>query len=190
MTLAVYTVRKIASQHPLLADVSLILAGSLVVAASAQIRIFLPNTPVPITLQTLAILLIGATLGTWRGMAAVATYVAAGGLGLPFFAGFGGGALALLGPTGGYLLGFVLAAGLVGWLAERKLDRKWSSALPMFLAGQLIIYLCGMIWLSHFVGGIAPALAAGVLPFLVGDGIKVAVSILALPAAWRMFHNQ
>jgi len=186
MTLAVQIEKKLAIQNSWLKDVALIVVGSLLIAASAQVRIYLPGTPVPLTLQTLVVLLIGAAFGAWRGGAAAATYLAAGSLGLPFFAGLKGGALALLGPTGGYLLGFVLAAILVGWLAEQRLDRKWTSALPVFLAGLAVIYLCGTLWLSLFVGGISQALAAGVMPFIFGDLIKISAAGLFLPAAWRL----
>ena len=184
MTLAVHALEKM-HRRSLAADAALILAGSLLIAGSAQVRVYLPNTPVPITLQTLAVLLIGAVYGPWRGMAAVVTYLAAGSLGLPFFAGLNGGAIALLGPTGGYLAGFVLAAGLVGWLADRKFDRTVAGALPMFLVGQLAIYLCGALWLTQFVGGLAPAVATGILPFVAGDLIKICLAMLALPLAWR-----
>ncbi len=185
MTLAARIENKFAIRHTWVMDAALILTGSLLIAASAQVRFYLPNTPVPVTLQTLVVLLIGAALGSWRGMAAAAVYVAAGSLGLPFFAGLKGGALALLGPTGGYLLGFVLATSLVGWMAERKLDRTVLSALPMFLAGQVVIYLCGTLWLSQFVGGFSQAMLVGVLPFVVGDAIKMVAAILILPASWQ-----
>lgn len=184
MTLAVHVLEKM-HRRSLAADIALILAGSLLIAGSAQVRFYLPNTPVPITLQTLAVLLIGAAYGSWRGMAAVVTYLAAGSLGLPFFAGLKGGAIALLGPTGGYLAGFVLAAGLVGWLAEHKFDRTVAGALPMFLGGQLVIYLCGVLWLAQFVGGFAPAVATGILPFIAGDLVKISFAMLALPLVRR-----
>lgn len=186
MTLAVHTVRKIAHRHAALADLGLILAGSLVVAASAQVRFFLPQTPVPVTLQTLAILLVGAALGTWRGMTSVILYIAAGILGLPFFAGLNGGTLALLGPTGGYLLGFVLAAGSVGWLAEHQFGRTLSSSILMFVAGQMVIYLFGILWLSGFVGGLNQAVFAGFLPFVLGDALKLTAAIWLLPTVWRL----
>lgn len=176
-------------KHSILAEISLVLTGSLLIAASAQVRFYLPNTPVPVTLQTLAVLLIGAVLGSRRGMAAAGTYMTLGSLGLPFFAGLNGGALALLGPTGGYLFGFVLAAGLVGWLAERKADRQMLSSLPMLLAGMGVIYLCGSLWLSQFVGGFGLAITAGVLPFVLGDLLKILLASFVLPAAWRMIRR-
>ena len=190
MTLFVQTVKRLTNRNSILAEVALIMTGSILIAASAQIRFYLPNTPVPVTLQTLTVLLIAAVLGSWRGVAAVVTYIAAGSLGLPFFAGLKGGPITLLGPTGGYLLGFVVAAGLVGWMAKRKVYYNLLSAIPMFLAGQVVIYVFGTIWLSQFVGSISQALTVGVLPFIPGDIIKVVVGILILPTTWRIFRNQ
>ena len=186
MTIATHLINKMSEKRTALAEISLVLTGSLLIAASAQVKFYLPNTPVPVTLQTLAVLLIGAVLGCRRGMAAAATYVTLGSLGLPLFAGMNGGALALLGPTGGYLFGFVLAAGLVGWLAERKADRRLTSSLPMFLAGLTVIFLCGSLWLSQFVGGFGPAISTGILPFLAGDAVKMLLAAFLLPAAWRL----
>ncbi len=136
MTLAVTVSRKIGLRASLLTDAALILLGSLFVAALAQARIYLPFTPVPITGQTFAVLLIGAVLGSRRGAAAIGLYIAEGALGLPFFAGGNAGWAALAGPTGGYLIGFIAAAFLVGLLTERGLDRRFRTALPAFLTGS------------------------------------------------------
>ena len=166
-------------------DILLVVGGSLLVAGMAQVRIPLPFTPVPITGQTFAVLLVGATLGAKRGAASLALYLLLGLAGLPFFAGGASGVTTLVGPTGGYLVGFIVAAYLVGLLAARGLDRRIPSALLAFLAGESVIYLFGVAWLSVYLG-FQQALVAGLLPFLVGDAIKLAASALVLPAAWAL----
>ena len=165
-------------------DLILIAGGSLLVAALAQVRIPLPFTPVPLTGQTLGVLLVGAALGSRRGAASLGLYLVVGLLGLPVFTGWGSGLAHLAGPTGGYLLGFILAAFGVGWLCERKLDRRWTTAIIPFLAGEILIYLCGLSWLAVFVGT-ERVLAAGLWPFLPGDLLKMLLAALAMPVAWR-----
>src|ERR1035437_1067738 len=125
-------------------DILLVIGGSLCVAGMAQIRITLPFTPVPITGQTCAVLLVGAALGARRGAASLLLYLIQGLLGLPFFAGGASGLAYFLGPTVGYLVGFVAAAGLVGLLAARGLDRRIPTALLAFLAGEAVIYIFGV----------------------------------------------
>ena len=170
-----------------LRDALLVLGASLFVAALAQVRIPLPFTPVPITGQTLGVLLIGALLGARRGAAALMLYLAEGLAGLPVFAAGSGGASSLFGPTGGYLLSFVLAAWLVGWLCERGLERTLRTAWLPFLLGEAAIYLLGVPWLAFFVGGLGKAVALGLAPFVVGDLCKMLLAAALLPAAWRTF---
>jgi len=160
-------------------DVALIAGFSLLIGLSAQLAIPLPFTPVPVTLQTLVVLVAGFLLGSWRGALAVLAYLGEGLAGLPLFSAGTGGLAHLLGPTGGYILGFLLAAFVVGWLAERVLAALPRAALrpPVaFLAGTAVIYLCGATWLGAFVGA-GKAVSLGVLPFLAGDAVK-------LLAAW------
>ncbi|GAB4527565.1 MAG: biotin transporter BioY [Anaerolineales bacterium] len=166
-------------------DLLLILSGSLLVALLAQVRISLPFTPVPITGQTMGVLLTGALLGSRRGTAALLLYLLEGLAGLPVFAGGAGGAAHLMGATGGYLLGFVLAAWLVGALCERGLERTWRTAWLPFLAGEALIYLAGVPWLAFFVGGMHKAVTLGLLPFLPGDALKAMLAAALLPAAWH-----
>jgi len=166
-------------------DLLLIIAGVLLLAALAQVEIVLPFTPVPITGQTFGVLLIGAALGSRRGAASILAYITAGALGLPFFAGGGSGLRILTGATAGYLAGFVAAAFAVGWLSERGLERRVRTSIIPFLAGTIIIYACGVVWLSVVVGGLSEAIRLGVLPFLPGDALKLVAASLALPAAWR-----
>jgi biotin transport system substrate-specific component len=163
----------------------LIVLGALFVAALAQVEIPLPFTPVPITGQTFGVLLVGAALGSKRGAASLASYLVMGLLGLPFLAGGAHGLTIVLGATGGYLIGFIVAAYVVGLLAERGMERNVRTSLIPFLAGTVIIYACGVTWLTILLGSFSKAVAAGLLPFLVGDAIKLVAASVALPAAWK-----
>ncbi len=169
--------------------VALTIGFALLTAAAAQVRIPLPFTPVPITGQTFAVLLSGAALGATWGGASQLLYVFMGAAGLPFFAGGEGGLTYATGATGGYLVGFILAAIAVGYLAERQQDRTVASAIPAFLTGNLIIYAAGVPWLYRSVESITSgeaALAAGFTPFIAGDLVKIVIAGLLLPAAWKM----
>jgi biotin transporter BioY len=163
-------------------SVVLMLAGSWMVALLAQVQIAIGL--VPITGQTLGVLVVGMLLGSRRGAASLVMYLVQGAAGLPFFSA-GGGPLRFLGPTGGYLVGFALAAFVVGALSERGWDRQvWRTAAAMVL-GNLVIYACGLLWLARFVPGDA-LLGTGLVPFLLGDALKIGVAMLILPAAWRL----
>lgn len=167
------------------ADAVLILAGSALVALSAQVVVPLPFTPVPITGQTFGVLFVGALLGSRRGALALAAYLLEGAAGLPVFAG-GGSTLAwLAGPTAGYLWSYPVAAWLTGRLAERGWDRRPATAALALGAGNAVIYAVGLPWLAFFVG-FERVLAAGLLPFLPGDLVKIAVAAGALSGAWRL----
>jgi biotin transport system substrate-specific component len=162
----------------LLREALLVGAGVALLALAAHLRILLPFTVVPITGQTFAVLLLGAAYGWRRGGVTVALYLAAGLAGLPVFADVAGLA------TAGYLVGFLLAAVVVGWLAERGWDRHSVTALAALLAGEVVIYACGLPWLARFVGW-QHVIAAGLLPFLPGDALKLVAAALVLPAAWQ-----
>src|SRR5688572_10025428 len=129
-------------------DIALVVGGALLTAVCAQISIPVPGSPVPVTGQTFAVMLCGAGLGAVRGSAAMALYWLLGMIGLPFYADGEGGIHAAFGATGGYLVGFMLAAFVVGRLAEARLDREPIKALPLFAAGQLIIFAIGVPWLA------------------------------------------
>lgn len=169
------------------ASAAAVVGFALFTALMAQLEIPLWFTPVPITGQTLAVLLTGAALGLRRGAAAQALYVGLGAIGLPFYSGGDGGWVAATGATGGYLVGFVLAAALVGALAERRHDRSVLTAVPAFLTGTVVIYLCGVGWLAGFLDvGAVRAMELGLVPFVVGDLVKVALAGVLLPTAWRL----
>jgi biotin transport system substrate-specific component len=167
-----------------LRDLSLILLGSLFVAFFARIEI--PMQPVPITGQTFAVLLVGALLGSKRGAAAMAVYLFEGAIGLPFFAGGASGIGILTGATAGYLLGFIGAAYVIGLLAEKGLERSVRTSIIPFLAGTLVVYLFGVTWLSVVLGSLSQAIQYGLVPFLLGDVIKLIAAALVLPAAWKL----
>jgi biotin transport system substrate-specific component len=169
-----------------LRDLILIVFGALFVAVLAQVKIPLPFTPVPLTGQTFAVLLVAAALGSKRGAASMAFYVALGALGLPVFAGGASGMAYLSGATLGYLIGFVLAAYVVGLLAERGLERSVRTSVIPFLVGTVIIYICGVSWLAIILGSFSKAITAGFVPFVIGDVIKLIAAALALPAAWKL----
>jgi biotin transport system substrate-specific component len=174
----------------LAADATRVVLGSLLVALCAQISI--PLQPVPITGQTLGVLLVGALLGSRLGAVALLAYIGEGLLGLPVYAGglsawspSLSGVPVIVGPTLGYLVGFVPAAALVGWLAERGWDRRVLTTVGAMLLGNLVIYACGLAGLSRFVS--AAALPTyGLWPFLPGDALKIALAATALPGAWAL----
>jgi biotin transport system substrate-specific component len=172
-------------RQALLYDATLILAGSLLIGLSARLAIRLPFSPVPITGQTLAVLLAGALLGSRRGALSVLAYLGEGVAGLPVFAGGAGGIAHLAGPTGGYLAGFVLAALVVGWLAERGWDRHPGTTALAMLLGSAAIYVPWLPWLAAFVGG-ERALVLGLYPFLAGDLLKLALAAALLPIGWKV----
>lgn len=166
-------------------DVLLVVGGVALVGLLAQVRIPLPFTPVPITGQTFGVLLIGAALGARRAAASLALYLALGAAGLPVFAGGAGGLARFAGPTAGYLVGFLAAGWLLGWLAERGWGRGLQSSMPLFVLGQAVIYLFGVGWLAILIGWPA-ALVEGLLPFLPLDAVKVALAAAVLPSTWRL----
>jgi biotin transport system substrate-specific component len=169
---------------------ALVVAFSLFIALSAQVVVPLPFTPVPITLQTFAVLLTGALLGSRLGSLALVAYLVEGAAGLPFFRGGNGGWLYLaVSPTAGYLLAYPLAAFVTGWLAERGWDRKFLTAAAAIAIGSVVILFGGWLGLLRFYA--APqAFALGVAPFIVGDMVKIALAAAALPSGWALLKRK
>lgn len=171
-------------------NVALVVGGALVTAACAQVVIPLqPFSPVPITGQTFAVLLVAAALGPVRGLSSLGLYVLLG-LTLPFYAGGASGPEVIVGATGGYLLSYPLVGLVVGALARRGWDRSpWWTA-GAFLIGSAVIYAVGVPWLAVVAGfGPGEALAKGLAPFIVGDVLKAALAAGLLPAAWHLANR-
>jgi biotin transport system substrate-specific component len=167
--------------------VALVVGFALLTAAAAQVAVPLPWTPVPLTGTTFAVLLAGATLGWKAGAASQLLYNLLALAGLPFYQDANSGWTYATGATGGYLVGFVVAAALVGLLAERHQDRNVVTAIPAMLAGTALVYLFGVTWLGHVLGADATtALEKGMLPFVIGDTVKLLVAGALLPTAWRL----
>jgi biotin transport system substrate-specific component len=161
--------------------------GSLFIAICAQITIHLPL--VPITMQTFAVLAVGAAFGMRLGAATLALYVLEGTLGLPVFAEFRAGPAVLMGPTGGYLIGFIIAAALVGWFAERGYDRRVLTMFGVMMLGAAVLYIPGLLWLAQYTG-YDKVLELGLYPFLWGDLLKAALAAMAFPAAWSFLSRR
>ena len=171
------------SRRPsLAADLAWITGFSLLTAALAQVRIPIPFNPVPLTGQTFAVLLAGAVLGSRRGFLSQALYLAEGAAGLPVFAGGAASLAHLMGPTGGYLWSFPLAAALVGWLVELGASRSVVKLAVALAAADLVILCCGSLWLGHFFSmPWREAWRLGFYPFLMGDALKIALVGISLP---------
>jgi biotin transport system substrate-specific component len=171
----------------------LALGGSWLVAGLAQLEVRLPFTPVPVTGQTLGVLLVGASLGAGLGAVSLALYLAHGAIGLPFFSGGAGGMefLGLAAVTGGYLWGFVLSAAVVGRLAERGWDRSIRSSIGAMFLGELVLYVVAIPWLMGAIDvPLGEALELGLAPFVVGDALKLLLAAGLLPAAWRLTRRR
>lgn len=159
-------------------DIALIFGGSLVLALSAQVAVLLPFSPVPVTLQTFAVLMIGALLGPWRASLSVLTYIMEGAVGLPVFALGRGGFIVLSGPTGGYLVGFIAAAYITGLLAERGWNRRATTTVFAMVLGHATIYPFALLWLCCLTGINSAVLTMGLYPFIVGDLLKIVLAVI------------
>jgi biotin transport system substrate-specific component len=169
--------------HTLVRQLLLVVGGAAFVGLAAQIAIPLPFTPVPLTLQTFAVLLTGAALGSMRGALAMALYAVVGVLGVPWFA---EGSSGFAAPSFGYILGFIAAAFIVGRIAEGGATRSVGRSAGLMVVGNLVIYAIGATWLKFALGvDFATAIALGVTPFLIGDAIKLAAAAGLLPLTWR-----
>jgi biotin transport system substrate-specific component len=169
----------------ILREVAIILSFACITALCAQASFWIG--PVPITGQTFGAILAGSLLGSRRGALSQLSYLIIGATGLPFWFALGGpiGILRLIGPTAGYLYGFVVEAFVIGWLMEKGWGKQLYKTIPAMLAGEVVLYTCGVAWLSAFI----PAyrlLQAGLYPFIVGDSIKMALASSTLPAGWAI----
>jgi biotin transport system substrate-specific component len=175
--------------NKLLVRVALVLAGSMLLFISAKFEV--PVGPVPFTMQTFVVLTLGMTLGWRLGALAVLAYLAEGAMGLPVFAQTpekGLGLAYMAGPTGGYLLGFVLAAAATGWLAERGWDRFFLTTALAMLIGNALIYAPGLAWLAYLIGA-EQAVQFGLAPFIVGDVLKLLLGAATVPLCWRLLRR-
>lgn len=172
----------------LVRDIALVVGAAALTGIAAQVLIPLPFTPVPITLQTFTVLLAGAALGPIRGGLSMLLYLVVGLAGVPWFSEQRSGWEFA---SFGYIVGFVLAATLVGWLARRGLDRSIVGAIGIMVLGNLVIYVIGVAWLANQLSVDLPtALEFGAWPFLIGDGLKIALAAGLLPAAWWLAGNR
>jgi biotin transport system substrate-specific component len=175
----------------ILRNVILALAGTALLTLSAKIQV--PFYPVPMTMQTFMVLTLGMAYGWRLGGATLLLYLAEGAMGLPVFAGTpekGIGVAYMLSGTGGYLIGFVLAAALCGWLAERGWDRRFMTTALALLIGNIAIYVPGLLWLGGLFGWDKPILEWGLTPFLLGDLTKLLLAAVALPIVWRLLKHR
>jgi biotin transport system substrate-specific component len=168
-------------------NVVLVALGVLLTALLAQVSIPVPGSPVPITGQTLAVVLTAAALGPVRGVAVQAFYILSALVGLPFYSEASGGVDVVFGATGGYVVGFLPAAFLIGLAARRGADRNLLKSVPLFVAGQAVIFAVGVPWLAVSTGmSASQALDAGFYPFILGGIVKAAVAGAVLGTAWRL----
>jgi biotin transport system substrate-specific component len=162
-----------------------VVLGAGAVGALAQVSI--PLWPVPITGQTLGVLVVASLLGLWRGVSAMVLYAAAGAAGLPWFSEASSGVSVILGPTGGYILGFIVAAALTGWLAQRNWDRKILGGIVAFLAGSVSVFALGLPWLAASLGlTLEETLEFGLYPFIIGGVIKAVVAAGLIRGGWQI----
>ena len=178
-------IRPTEKTRALIYDAVLVLAGSLLMAALSLLSVSVPGSGVPITAQTLGVMLIGALLGWKRGSASMALFLAEGLAGLPVFAGAGAGFAYMTGPTAGYLVGFVMAAGLIGWLAERGWDRSPVKALVAMSVGHVLLFVPGVAWLAVLFGA-EKAIAVGLTPFIAATLLKTALGAALMQASWMV----
>jgi biotin transport system substrate-specific component len=178
------------SDQRLHVDAVVVGAGAALISLAAQVSIPLPFTPVPITGQTFAVLLVGASLGTARGGSSALLYVLLGIAGAPVYAHGASGWAVITGASGGYLVSYPFASALTGFLAERRWDRRFSAAIGAMLTGNVLIYLFGLPWLAVVLhAGLEKTLEYGLYPFVPGDVFKLYLAAALLPGAWRIVER-
>lgn len=178
-------------QSTLLTKAAFVAGGTLFISALAQVSIPIPGSPVPVTGQTLGVLLIGTSYGASLGLITFATYLLAGIAGAPVFAGASFGFEKIAGATGGYLVGMLISTYVLGFLADRHLDQRFKTSLPSMLIGTIIVFTFGLLWLAHFTGkDWAWTINAGLTPFIFGEILKIAIAATSLPIAWRFVNRK
>ena len=184
-TLSRLTLADRAIPRGLVTDAALVAGGAVLTAGAAQLAV--PLWPVPITGQTLAVLVVGGTLGATRGALSMVLYAVLGLVGLPVFSDGASGVSVIAGPTGGYIVGFIFAAALTGWLAERQWDRKILRGVLAFAAGTVVTFAFGLPWLSFALqANLQETLAWGLYPFIVGGIVKAVLAAGILRGAWSL----
>ena len=174
-----------------LSNAVLVVSGVLGLAALAQIAIPVPGSPVPVTGQTLGVLILGTTYGSTLGVTTFALYMLAGIAGAPVFANSGHGLDRIVGATGGYLIGMLIATFVLGQLARFRLDQKFLTALPSMLIGTVITFSFGLVWLQQYTEqSWSWTINAGLTPFIVGEALKIAIAGTSLPAIWRVVNRK
>ena len=174
-----------------LTNAVLVVSGILGLAALAQIAVPVPGSPVPVTGQTLGVLLLGTTYGSTLGFTTFAVYILAGIAGAPVFANSGHGLDRLVGATGGYLVGMLVATFVLGQFARFRLDQKFFTALPSMLVGTVITFSFGLVWLHQYTGqSWSWTISAGLTPFIIGEALKIAIAGTSLPAMWRLVNRK
>ena len=178
------------SKNQIMRNLALVLAGTMLLYLSAKLKI--PLDPVPFSMQTFVVLALGMVYGWKLGVLTILAYILEGALGLPVFAGTpekGIGLAYLVGPTGGYLLGFIFAAGVTGYLAERGWDRNFLTTTMTMVIGNIVIYIFGLLWLSKLLG-IELAIKFGLIPFIAGDIFKILLAAILLPLCWKLIDRR
>lgn len=174
-----------------LSNAVLVVSGVLGMALLAQIAVPVPGSPVPVTGQTLGVLILGTAYGSTLGVTTFAMYILAGIAGAPVFANSGRGFESIVGATGGYLIGMLVATFVLGQLARFRLDQKFLTALPSMLIGTVTTFLFGLVWLQQYTGqSWSWTIKAGLTPFIIGEILKIAIAGTALPAVWRVVNRK
>lgn len=172
-----------------LMDIVLVAAGAALTAIAAQVQV--PLWPVPITAQTLAVLLVGSSLGALRGTLSMVLYAVLGMVGLPVFSDASSGMGVILGPTGGYIVGFIFAAAFTGWIAQRSWDRRILRAILAFAGGTVVTFAIGLPWLAVTLGlDLQQTLQAGLYPFIVGGAVKTVIAAGVVTFGWRYVERE
>ena len=167
----------------------MVFLGVVAIWIAAKVQVFLPGNPVPITLQTFAVLTVGAAYGARLGLLTIVGYLALGAMGATVFAGEKAGLTYMMGGTGGYLVGYALAAMALGYAARMGWDRNVLLMALAMLIGNALIYIPGLLWLNQFASGWAQTLEWGITPFLVGDALKLALAALIVPGLWKLIGD-